>query len=301
MGHSNACSGSDTIRELSTCSTLSALSLYMAFGLSLAHSRRATQTDAMSCGVDPLAAMYRRWISAPTPLKDSPDAFSHSRGIPLAVSMSIISLTGAEPHFSACRMSTLCACPLLIRLIAERTVLSLVDPPEWNMTLLLARPCRPSSSTTREKTRSAWSAPECRQGMSRIVSMSGMASPASRTAATATSTRPPMNPRSGKRRQGGDFLAFEERDDRVAEKPGQGDLADGEAERQRPVRDPAAEPGALAIFLVDVQRVVVTGQAGEDGDVRDIDRPPGGDHRVADREVLEILARPIKFAGHVPT
>src|ERR1700749_4431288 len=130
MGHSNACKGSDTMREPITCSTLSVLSRYMAFGLSRAHSRNATQTDAMSSGLDPLPAMYRRWISAPTALNDRPEAFSHSRGIPLAVSMSIISLTGAEPHFSACRMRMLRAWPLLMRLIADRMVLSLVEPPE---------------------------------------------------------------------------------------------------------------------------------------------------------------------------
>jgi hypothetical protein len=197
IGHSKACSGSEISREPSTCSTVRALSRYIAFGLSRAQSRRATHTEAMSLAVDPLTAMYRRVMSAPTALNDRPVAFSHSRGMPLAVSMSIISPTGAEPHFSDCRISTLRAWPLAIRLVAARTVLSLVDPPEWNMTLLLARPFSPSSSTTRENTRSAWSAGECRHGMSRIVSMSVIWSPASRTAATATSTRLPMNERSG--------------------------------------------------------------------------------------------------------
>ncbi len=57
MGHSSACSGSVTIFEFSTWSTVSVLSLYIALGFSRDHSRSATQTDAMSAAVEPLAAM----------------------------------------------------------------------------------------------------------------------------------------------------------------------------------------------------------------------------------------------------
>lgn len=46
----------------------------------------------------------------------------------MAVSMSIISPTGAEPHFSACSTSTFFARPVAMSPAASRIVLSLVEP-----------------------------------------------------------------------------------------------------------------------------------------------------------------------------
>ena len=90
-------------------------------------------------------------------LKFCPAGISHSSGMPLKLSVSIIASTGADPQRSACRMRTVSASPAQSRLPAARTALSLVDPPEWTMNWLLTCLDRPSSSTTREKTRSAWS------------------------------------------------------------------------------------------------------------------------------------------------
>ena len=57
IGHSMACSGSQTIFDARICSTVSGLSRYMALGLRLAHLRSATQMPAISSGVEPVSYM----------------------------------------------------------------------------------------------------------------------------------------------------------------------------------------------------------------------------------------------------
>ncbi len=57
IGHSSARIGSAIMRDASTCSTVSVLPRYIAFGFSCAHLRRVTHTEASCSGVDPVVAM----------------------------------------------------------------------------------------------------------------------------------------------------------------------------------------------------------------------------------------------------
>ncbi len=122
--------------------------------------------------------------------------------MPYLLNIVIICFTSAEPQRSHCSTRIVRACPEAIRPDATRTALSLVEPPECIMNEALAWPAIPSSSTMREKIRSAWSVNECRFGISRIVSTSRGAIPASFSASRPTWVRPSTNPRSGKRPDG---------------------------------------------------------------------------------------------------
>jgi hypothetical protein len=56
------------------------------------------------------------------------------------------------------------------------------------------------------------------------------------------------------------------------------------------VGDTAPEPGGGGGDLVDVERIEVAGQPGEEVDVGGFDRASGGDDRLPRNEVLERLA-----------